>query len=61
MEDLPGGELLEISNKLQNLFFQGKMETKIRETVPLNEFYEGIRSYISDMLGGKVLFEGVHS
>ena len=56
LEDLPDGELTEISCKLQTLFIQGKMETKIRETVPLNEFYEGIRSYISDMSGGKILF-----
>ena len=56
LEDLPKGELTEISNKLQNLFIQGKMETKIRETVPLNEFYECIRGYISNMSGGKVLF-----
>jgi NADPH:quinone reductase-like Zn-dependent oxidoreductase len=56
LEDLPGRELTEISNKLQNLFIQGKIETKIQGSVPLNEFYDGLKSYISDMSGGKVLF-----
>ena len=56
LEDLPDGGLTEISNKLQNLFIQGKIETKIQGSVPLSDFYDGLKSYISNMSGGKVLF-----
>lgn len=56
LNDLPTGELAAVSDHLQELFIEKKLETKIQRSVPLSGFYDGIKSYISNMSGGKVLF-----
>ncbi len=57
MNDLSENELSHISQEIQQLFIQKKLETKIQQVYPLENFYEGLRSYISNMSGGKVLFK----
>lgn len=57
LEDIPQDELLVISQYLQSLILENKMSTKIQNIFPLHDFYTGLRSYISDMSGGKVLLK----
>lgn len=56
MNDLSENELSHISQEIQQLFIQKKLETKIQQVYPLENFYDGLRSYISSMSEGKVLF-----
>lgn len=57
LSDLSAQELESISNEIQTLFIQKKLETRIQQVIPLENFYDGLRSYISNMSEGKVLFE----
>lgn len=56
LNDLSPAELVEVSNHLQDLFISEKLKTQVQATVPLENFYDGLKSYISNMSGGKVLF-----
>lgn len=56
LNDLSADDLNKISTEIQQYFIQGKLETKIQQVIPLEKFYEGLRGYISNMSGGKVLF-----
>ncbi len=56
LTDLTPDKLNSISLELQQLFIQKKLETKIQQVFPLENFYDGLRKYISNMSGGKVLF-----
>jgi len=56
LADVTPENLNSISDNLQQLFVQKKLETKIQQIYPLENFYDGLRSYISNMSGGKVLF-----
>ena len=49
-------EIERISGYLQRLFIQKKLETRIQASFPLENFYEGLRTYISNMSAGKVPF-----
>ena len=49
-------EMAAVSGFLQELFISGKLQTKVQSTVSLENFYDGLKTYISDMSGGKVLF-----
>jgi len=49
-------EISRISDKLQTLFIEKKIETGIQASYPLDNFYDGLRAYISNMSAGKVLF-----
>ena len=49
-------EMAAVSGYLQDLFISGKLQTKVQPTVSLENFYDGLKAYISDMSGGKVLF-----
>ncbi len=56
MKTVSDEEVERISNYLQTLFIQRKIETRIQASFPLENFYEGLRTYISNMSAGKVLF-----
>lgn len=56
LTDVTPDKLNSISLELQQLFIQKKLETKIQQVFPLENFYDGLRKYISNMSGGKVLF-----
>jgi NADPH:quinone reductase len=56
LNDLPADHLNNISQEIQQLFNQQKLATKIQNVFPLENFYDGLRKYISNMSGGKVLF-----
>jgi len=57
LKDIPSEELLVISEYLQHLILEKKIETKVQAIFPLQDFYIGLRSYISNMSGGKVLLK----
>lgn len=57
LNDLSSEEHLSITDYLQSLVTAKKIETKIQAVVPLPEFYTALRSYISNMSGGKVLLK----
>ncbi|MBE0638664.1 MAG: alcohol dehydrogenase catalytic domain-containing protein [Bacteroidales bacterium] len=57
LNDLSDIRLSKISDEIQTLFIQKKLETKIQQIFPLENFYGGLRKYISNMSGGKVLFQ----
>ncbi len=57
LEDIPRDELMVISQYLQSLILENKITTKIQNIFPLDDFYNGLRSYISNMSGGKVLLK----
>jgi len=50
-------ELLIESDHIQQLFIQGKLKTSIRGIFPIDDFYSGLRTYISNMSAGKVLIK----
>jgi len=56
LDEKSTAELAAVSDYLQELFISGKLQTKIQSTVSLDNFYEGLKTYISDMSAGKVLF-----
>ena len=56
MKTVSDAEVERISGYLQTLFIQKKIETRIQASFPLENFYEGLRAYISNMSAGKVLF-----
>jgi NADPH:quinone reductase-like Zn-dependent oxidoreductase len=56
LNDQSQAELTAASDYLQELFISGKLQTRIQSTVSLENFYDGLKTYISDMSGGKVLF-----
>jgi len=56
MKTVSDEEVERISGYLQTLFIEKKIETRIHASFPLENFYEGLRAYISDMSAGKVLF-----
>ncbi len=55
--ELEEDEKQQVTRYILRLFEEKKLETKIRQVVPLENFYEGLRSYISDMSAGKTLFQ----
>jgi len=46
-----------ISQKLQNKFSNGNYGTKISRTVPVEEIVGGLKTYLGDMSGGKILIK----
>lgn len=46
-----------VTDEIQQHLISGQLKTRIQKIVPLENFYEGLRSYISAMSSGKVLFE----
>ena len=56
LQEKPPGQFGKISKYLQLLFLEKKLETRIQANLPLADFYDGIRKYISAMSDGKVLF-----
>lgn len=50
-------EYEKISNFLQDQFIAGKLHTTIQQTFSLNSVLEGLKKYIGNMSGGKVLFK----
>jgi len=57
LKDLSQEELLTISEYLQSLVLERKIETKIQAGFPMTDFYNALRTYISNMSGGKVLLK----
>jgi len=49
-------EFKKISDEIQQLFISKELETKINQSFPMVDFYNGFRAYISNMSAGKVLF-----
>ncbi len=47
----------EISEHLQNMFISGKLKTKIQGSTTIDNVVKGLRNYISNMSGGKVLIK----
>ena len=47
----------EISGKLQSKFINGTYKTEIREAVSLEDFVKGLKAYLGDMSGGKILIK----
>jgi len=56
LNDMSQPEIAAVSDYLQELLIQKKIETKIQGSVSSDQFYDGLKSYISDMSAGKVLF-----
>ncbi|MCD4734766.1 MAG: alcohol dehydrogenase catalytic domain-containing protein [Bacteroidales bacterium] len=50
-------ELQKISEKLQDIIINGQCLTRIQNKVAMNDIVKGIRDYIRNMSGGKVLIE----
>lgn len=50
-------EFKKISGYIQLLFMEKKLETKISQVYKMDDFYNGLRSYISDMSAGKILIQ----
>ena len=50
-------EFKKISGDIQLLFMEKKLETKISQVYEMDDFYNGLRSYISDMSAGKILLQ----
>ncbi len=57
LNDLSGAEIAAVSDYLRELLIKYKIETNVQESVSLNQFYDGLKSYISDMSAGKVLIK----
>jgi len=49
------GEMLSITNELQDMFITGELHTEIQAKFLLDDAVKGIRTYIKDMSAGKVL------
>lgn len=57
MDSLEEGEIEEVSDYLQDLFIDGTLKTGIQASYALEDVVSGIRSYIGNMSGGKVLIK----
>jgi NADPH:quinone reductase-like Zn-dependent oxidoreductase len=55
IDSLEDGEYEEVSEYLQNLFINGELKTEIQASYSYNDIVKGIRAYISNMSGGKIL------
>lgn len=55
MQDLEDDEFEEVSEYLQDLFIDGTLRTEISSQFPIDEVVKGIRTYIANMSGGKIL------
>ena len=55
--ELEQGEFEEISEYLQDMFINGIFKTDIQACYGLEEVVKGIRAYIGNMSGGKILFK----
>jgi len=51
------GNLLNVANRLQEMIIAGEIHTKINGIFALEEVVKGIRTYIKNMSGGKVIFK----
>jgi hypothetical protein len=51
------GDFPAISQYLQSKFIDGTMKTEIRNSVAFEDAIKGIRDYISNMSGGKLLLK----
>ncbi|MFP4470784.1 MAG: alcohol dehydrogenase catalytic domain-containing protein [Bacteroidales bacterium] len=56
LQEISREEFGKVSKYLELLFLEKKLQTDIQASIPLSDFYEGIRKYISAMSDGKVLF-----
>lgn len=48
-------EFSKVSGFIQMLFIERKLETRISQSYAMDDFYNGLRTYISNMSAGKVL------
>ena len=55
MDSLEDGEYEEVSEYLQGLFINGELKTEIQASYSYDNVVKGIRAYISNMSGGKIL------
>ncbi len=56
-KQLAEGEFEEISQSLQQKFIDGDYKTKISNTVELEDIVKGIKGYLGNMSGGKLLIK----
>ncbi len=49
-------EFSRISEELQQMFIKGEMKTKIQKSYKFDDVVKGMRQYLSNMSGGKILF-----
>jgi NADPH:quinone reductase-like Zn-dependent oxidoreductase len=57
MDELDPEEFTSISKLLQQKFIQGTWKTHIQETVPLDRIVSGLKNYLGNMSGGKILLK----
>ncbi len=57
MDNLADGEIEEVSDYLQDLFIDGTLRTEIQGSYSYEDVVKGIRAYIGNMSGGKVLIK----
>ncbi len=50
------GEFLRISEELQQMIINGEMKTVIQKSFNFDDVVKGMRQYLSNMSGGKILF-----
>jgi len=55
--ELDEADFGEISRRLQSKFINGTYKTEVRETVFLEDFIKGLKTYLGDMSGGKILIK----
>jgi NADPH:quinone reductase-like Zn-dependent oxidoreductase len=55
--ELGEGKFERISHELQDLFIQGKLKTAFQGVTPLSDIKKGLKAYIGDMSGGKLLIK----
>lgn len=55
LSEMDAGAMVDIGKSISAIIAKKEMETTIRQVYPLENFYDAIRSYISDMSAGKVL------
>ncbi len=48
---------LKISDELQDMFIKGALKTEIQGVYKLEDFVQGLKAYLGNMSGGKVLFK----
>lgn len=56
-KQLAEGEFEEISENLQQEFIDGNYKTKIHNTVELSQIIKGLKGYLGNMSGGKLLIK----
>ncbi len=55
--ELDEADFENVSQELQNKFISGTYKTEIRESVSIENIVSGLKSYLGDMSGGKILIK----